>query len=794
MVKFYNDTYSANGMVLCVFGKEGVTELEEMVRQKFGSVPNKGVTMPVGDDVSSNPPFIKKDWNRLLLQNPVKDIRLLTFSWVIPYQAPHWRTKPTRYISHLLGHEGVGSIIAVLKEQGLIASCSVGNGAWLEGAFSLLNVTFELTEKGVDNVSTIGHHLFAYLGMLQKLPPEKRIYDEMAKLAEMQFKFGEDGQPFDMCPGIALGMVQGLPPTEALAGHSLLYDYDPQSISSLLRSLTLDGVRVSLQAKSLAERCTDRDTSYESPMKFEPIEAEDRRRWSEALGDESRPADEAVNIASSLGLHLPAPNPFIAEDLSLRPLLAGGSPKLPVDLPVDKLSPVSRIFHRQDDEFLQPKARITFMIYTDYPSESVENWVCSEIWCRAVHESLMDYSYDALVAGVSYSLKLESGAIKLVFGGFNDKLPVLMDAVIEKMRTMIEVPENIFSIVSDSYGNEIKNQAFRSQPYMQCSMRFNELSTKGFAVPAYKKCEAFEQLNRERLNGIVTNMFDTTNVEVMALGNLLPEEVHDLTHKLIKGLGLSKPMAALPERAEAVLPSGSTLWSLPSTDEDSPNHAVFARIQLQDSIENDVMMSLLGAILSSKFFDTLRTQQQLGYIVGMQHGRSAKFCYLYAVVQTEFPPDFVRGRIDAFLDEHLQMVENHVTEEEFEICRQGVLSQLKTKPKNLREEMGRFSGAFGSRAYDFDRIDRTISFLEQDTCSLQALRAFTRDRLAAAPRMYNQVVKVLARDDKMPPEGVSTPPDAASLRKWTTHVDVVDEFSKSAVWLPLNNEVRIEDV
>lgn len=36
------------------------------------------------------------------------------FSWALPWQDPLWRSKPKAYATHL-GHEGAGSMIAVLK-------------------------------------------------------------------------------------------------------------------------------------------------------------------------------------------------------------------------------------------------------------------------------------------------------------------------------------------------------------------------------------------------------------------------------------------------------------------------------------------------------------------------------------------------------------------------------------------------------------------------------------------------------------------------------------------------------
>ena len=49
--------------------------LEVKVSPRFGSVANKGLHMPIGDTVSSEPPFVASDWHQLLLQNPVQDVK-----------------------------------------------------------------------------------------------------------------------------------------------------------------------------------------------------------------------------------------------------------------------------------------------------------------------------------------------------------------------------------------------------------------------------------------------------------------------------------------------------------------------------------------------------------------------------------------------------------------------------------------------------------------------------------------------------------------------------------------------
>merc|ERR1712232_1022057 len=105
-------------------------------------------------------------------------------------------------------------------------------------------------------------------------------------------------------------------------------------------------------------------------------------------------------------------------------------------------------------------------------------------------------------------------------------------------------------------------------------------------------------------------------------------------------------------------------------------------------------------------------------------------------------------------------------EEEFQTCVAGVLSELKTKPKNLAEEHGRYSKEFSSRSYDFARRGRLIARLESGVTREQLL-AFLHENVQTASRLYVQVRKVLEKEDKALPEGATIPDDPPGLRKWT---------------------------
>jgi len=395
------------------------------------------------------------------------------------------------------------------------------------------------------------------------------------------------------------------------------------------------------------------------------------------------------------------------------------------------------------------------------------------------------------VAGVNYSLGVSGGALSITFAGFHDKLPVLIKAVSTKMREMAVLPENIHRISADAYGDQLKNALFHSRPISQCGLHWANLTTRGTGFPLEACYDAFQGITRESMESLCPKIFSSCHVESMVLGNTTPADAQEYARVLAESLGVDSPLSKLPEQAEATLPPGRTVWTCDSTDKDDPNHAVLLKIQLAKSVSDEALLLVFNKVLSSKFFDVLRTQQQLGYIVGMGGQIGVSFNYVVAQVQTEFEPNYTRSRIDAFFDENFDWLQSGLTLEELETCCAGVLSELKTKPKNLSEEFGRYSRHWTYRTYAFGHRAELIEFLERGVTPDQ-LRSFLNDKVRPASRMYVQVKKVLEKEDKPLPEGAVTPEDPPDLRRWTGVEDAaVKEFKASTEWISINDKVGV---
>ena len=130
---------------------------------------------------------------------------------------PFHRSKPESYASHVLGHEGPGSLLSALKALGWATALSAGCSDF--GSFSQFQVSISLTEEGLRKVPEIGERLFAMLGLLRSSPVCHGTLQEMKQLQEVQFRFADDQQPYNLVSRLARNL-QTYPPEEAGETHS----------------------------------------------------------------------------------------------------------------------------------------------------------------------------------------------------------------------------------------------------------------------------------------------------------------------------------------------------------------------------------------------------------------------------------------------------------------------------------------------------------------------------------------------------------------------------------------------
>eukprot|EP00656_Telonema_subtile_P056373 TRINITY_DN8994_c0_g1_i1.p1 TRINITY_DN8994_c0_g1~~TRINITY_DN8994_c0_g1_i1.p1 ORF type:complete len:937 (+),score=241.05 TRINITY_DN8994_c0_g1_i1:184-2994(+) len=774
-VALYEATYGAQGLTVCVIAQEPLDQLETMVREKFGAVATREVPLEIAPSVSV-PVWTNEVWNTTWLRVPSADSKSVSFSWVLDWQGPLWKDKPMSYLNYLMGDEGPGSLIALLKRAGWISSGWPFTGAWMQGCFSFFSATFELTDVGLKHVREIGEYFFIWLAMVTQQPVSRRVWEETKKIKDIKFMFQDDRDPISLTTTIAKNMQVVEDPTEVIAGPNLFYEFNPEAIDALHKQITLDAMRVELVSKTLIDRCDAVEPQYGTPYRVEAIQPDWMETWTSAFSACS--VDEAVAKAKGLDMFLPPANPFIPDDLSVQPATSG-TPKLPER--VESHNAV--IYHKLDDQFEQPKATVEMQLQCPYlcqeGSVGAERLVKASIWCDVVEEAMNEFAYPAQAAGLSYALFRSDCGLKIQASGFNDKLPVLIETIGKQMRSMAEVPRELYEMVMDKKRDSFKNDATKKQPRQQAANHHSELLSRP-AVTRQQRHEAMGSVTVEDIINFGDLLLEGTHVEVLAIGNLDATAAEALTDMLVSSAQL-EPVPDACGVQHAALLEGRTLWKIDSCDQEDPNHCVCMWAQFEYTLEEHCLLLLLKSILGQKFFDVLRTQQQLGYVVGMGASRNKHFLSLQCLVQSEYAPSHIQGSIDAFLEEHFAWVQDGLLDAELQQCLAGLISQLETRPKSLREEFNQYQTAFERQTYDFAVRDAMIRFLKQGV-EMDVIRQFSANVVATAPRIYIQVHKVMDKEDKTLESTAARSPNPVD-REWSGELnDVLQTFKDSASW------------
>lgn len=148
-IEFYEKHYSANLMKLCVLGREPLDVLQTWVVEHFSAVKNKHLEH---NRWETEVPFTKEELGTQVFAKPVMDMRELALIFPFMEQDHLYESQPSRYITHLIGHEGPGSIMAYIKSKGWANGLHVAVSPVGPGTPDVFECYITLTEEVWANV------------------------------------------------------------------------------------------------------------------------------------------------------------------------------------------------------------------------------------------------------------------------------------------------------------------------------------------------------------------------------------------------------------------------------------------------------------------------------------------------------------------------------------------------------------------------------------------------------------------------------------------------------------------
>ncbi|MDT8398526.1 MAG: insulinase family protein [Pseudomonadales bacterium] len=697
LLDHYQAYYSANLMSLVVLGAEPLDELEVLARKYFSAVENRQVAVPA----TSEPLFTPGTLPALLQIKPVRQSRSLSYSFPIPVVKPYYRYKPLDFLANLLGHEGEGSLLSLLKEKGWANGLSAGGGmSYRDNA--TFSVSVALTEEGVNHVDDISRLLFQTIALIRRDGIKEWIFQEQKTMAELAFLFQEPTSPVNYASSLA-SALQEFPAAEVITAGYTYEAFDPVLIRRFLGYLRPDNLLLTLTEPGVAT--TRVEANFGAAYDFASLPVARPASWQTAM--------EGDAVERDSRLHIPAPNIFLPENIAIKARQGMATediyqkPRLLVD------ENGVRLWFRQDGIFKLPRANFYLTALTSRVNASVENSLKAAFFVNLVNDQLREYSYPANLAGLYYGVNSGSRGFSINLGGYDDKQPELLDAVLKTIGAADFTRER-FDIIKAEMLRGLEN-ADRQTPYVRLFQKVQEALISPYWNET-EKMAALAAIDLDQVRAFVPQLLADIRIDALYHGNVTEEDARTMlalvTHYL-------RPSATVPlppfGRVMKLPKEKKVIWDVEIEHTDSA--IVMYQQGPDDSLATRATINLLAAVLRTPFYDTLRTERQLGYVVNAGTLPILKTNGSVMVIESpNTDPIALERHIDDFLRDYKQKLQA-MPAADFAAIKAGLLNNLLQKPQRLNALSRRFWGDIQIGEYD---ADSTLMMAEAITALTKA--------------------------------------------------------------------------
>ncbi len=691
--KFFNHYYRASYMTLALEGPQSLKVLKALAEKMFSKIK------------TSNKPLVKIGTPLYLPEHqgikinmcPIKKNHHLIISFAMESIDKYYKDKPESILTYLLGYEGKGSVLSLLKAQYWAMSLTAGSG--INGSnFKDFNISIALTELGEAHIDDIIDIVFTYIALLKEEPLSPHYYIEKQKISELSFLYHEKIRGIDSVNQLVINM-QHYPVEDYIFGDYIMSKMSDKNINKLLNYLTADNMRII----HISQNNHFDKTSfwYQVPYQVTRLENKKLAHW-QRLSMKPRSITQWENQ-----LHLPSENPYIITN----PIMykdennkSVQSAHLAIQTTPIKLITEDglSVWYKKDDTFKIPKGNIYIGIDSPYAIESVANVAMTRLFVDLYTETVIEEHYDAELAGIHYRLYAHQGGVTLQLSGMSEKQNILLGKLLASLKnhTINKQQFELFKKQLIKRWKNVQKSKSISQLFSRLSYLMQPNNPSSDALAA-----ALDKTSFTDYLAFFQQVFQRINLEVLIHGNWLVEHAIDITNS-IKKIFLDNVSAEYCVQSEVIDISKQQTLLLPlSLSEHDHATIVYTPMEKYDATTAALTM-ITSHLLSPLFFQKMRTEKQYGYLVGVSYVPINRYPGIAFYIQSpQCDSVFLVKAIDKFINHYLEELSD-IDEKSWLQLTTSLASQLHEKDPNLRITSQRFWAAICNKDHHFQHKEQ----------------------------------------------------------------------------------------
>ncbi|KAI1280650.1 Nardilysin [Halotydeus destructor] len=719
LVEFWKKYYIAEKMVLVVQSQETFQTLDKWV-QVFSLIPSviQGNRQMPPSRVPELPYDLNK-FHRLYYIKPILDFHRILISWSIPSQLQLYATKPMAHIGSLIGHEGKGGLISVLRRRGLATSLSAGND---EGDSShnihhaIFSIDITLTQEGLHNLDEVVRYVSAFIQLLNDKMPQQQFYEEEARIELIKMRFEDEMGALSAATTMAKHMFVYHEENcrNILVGPLLFLKYDEEIVGNCLQQLVMaDANFIVMSPKILAD---EEYTEREPWMNISYMSKSIPDNWKQ------EPSADIVNL-----FRMPKKNEFIPEDFGLKKEDSAEYPEAILN------GDHYRLWFKKDDQFKIPKGCINLVLLSNLQKESAKYAACLDLFIEILSINISEEVYPADLAGLEYSIYVSDIGLILTTEGFSDVLPNLVELLVESIADF-DADDQTFDSMKEKLAQNYYN-SFTDSSKLAKSIRY------AIFQPVYhtsiEKRNVLPSISKQDILDTHQRFFSSLHMECLIQGNFTKAKATKIAKSIHDRLSYESVDTELLPRLQvnALHPRTQSYCRVKCFCKAEKNSLVTNYYQIGPcDIKTFCRLDLLGNYMYEPAFDELRTKQGLGYNVMAQHHDTFGIGGYSITVNSpadQFTCSEIDSKIEAFLVSLAKQI-CEMSEERYESLRTSRILTKSGPDLHLKEEVDRNWDEIISFNYCFDRLKKEVKHLEQ--IPLKEFQRWSIDHLKSCAR------------------------------------------------------------
>lgn len=627
MQAWFQKYYYAENMVAIVHTADPLNQAIKFLSKLFAQIPSQKPTpsrSPLGrieDNHSAG---------KLYINSAVEPTANLHMYWTFHTTQP-FPLGCFSSLAYILNYEGPNSLISLLKKENLItqAESHFYQTSKETGEFI---IEYQLTDIGEKNYSEILRKTFAYLHQIQKQGIPSYCLQDISAMNALDYSFSSKTELFSTLYEQITGLIY-----EDLATYpyrTLVYpQYSPEEEKTIVNTLSdpyraryiLSTKHLELFPSALPHYDTIFDMTYY---------------------EQSLPHLEAYKQATFSSLSLPQENIYIPKNIEIVKSTTPTHQQFPFSPYLAHTEPGMTLYYCEDQFYTLPKLAINLCIRSpEISKKNLRSLVMTDIYSLAINENLTHKYYLATQAGLSFSTFLRGEGLGLSISGYNVTISTLLNSILSSLQPTLNQEQFLIykQQLLENYQKKITSCPVRAGMHTLMTHVLQDVYTYD------DKIAVLQTINFEEVQNFAENLFNQVSIEGMILGSSVEKYQQELTNSLKDFISSHSSYEAPPfyhqrkknyENIQMHYPLAGNAMLLAFQDE------------LSSSMEHRAMIEMMFSWLHHIVFTHLRTEQQLGYVVGAC-SHEALLCPagIFYIRSDAYSPEELIEKTQAFLQQ-----------------------------------------------------------------------------------------------------------------------------------------------